>query len=46
MFERMFYNDLSEVKQLQLNIIGNIEEISWADKKFLKILKTGTKKPL
>ena len=38
-FERMFSNNFSEMKQLQLNIIGNIE-----DKKFLKILETGTKK--
>ena len=44
MFERMFHNDFSEVKHLQLNIIGNIEEISREDKKFLKILETGTKK--
>ena len=44
MFERMFDNDFSEVKQLQLSIIGNIEEISRKDKKFLKILETGTKK--
>ena len=41
MFERMFDNDFSEVKQLQLS---NIEEISRKDKKFLKILETGTKK--
>ena len=44
MFERMFHNDFSEVKQQQLNIIGNIEEISREDKKFLNILDTGTKK--
>ena len=43
-FERIFHNDFSEVKQLQLNIIGNIEEISTEDMKFLKILETGTKK--
>ena len=44
MFERMFHNDFSEVKQLQLNIIRNIKEISRKGKKFLKILETGTKK--
>ena len=44
MFERMFHNDFSEMKQLQLKIIGNIGEISREDKKFLKILETGTKK--
>ena len=44
MFERMFCNDFSEVKQLPLNIIGKIEEISREDKKFLNILETGTKK--
>ena len=38
-FERIFSNNFSEIKQLQLNIIGNIE-----DKKFLKISETGTKK--
>ena len=43
-FERIFHNDFSEVKQLQLNIIGNIGEISTEDMKFLKILETGTKK--
>ena len=32
MFERMFHNDFSEVKQLQFNIIGNTEEISIEDK--------------
>ena len=32
MFERMFHNDFSEVKQLQLNVIGNIEEISREEK--------------
>ena len=31
MFERMFHNDFSEVKQLQFNIIGNTEEISIED---------------
>ena len=44
MFERMLHNDFSKVKQLQLNGIGNIEEISREEKKFLKILETGTKK--
>ena len=44
MFERMFHNDFSDVKQLQLNIIKNIKEISRKDKKFLKILETVTKK--
>ena len=44
MFERIFHNDFSEVKQLLLNIIGKTEEISREDKKFLKILETGTKK--
>ena len=44
MFERMLHNVFSGVKQSQLNIIGNIEEISREDKKFLKILETGTKK--
>ena len=44
MFERMFHNDFSEMKQLQLKIIGNIGEISREDKKFLKILETGAKK--
>ena len=44
MFERIFHNDFSEIKQLQLNIIGNIEEISREDKKFLKILEKGTNK--
>ena len=44
MFERMFHNDFSKVKQLQLNGIGNIEDISREEKKFLKILETGTKK--
>ena len=44
MSERMFHNDFSEMKQLQLKIIGNIGEISREDKKFLKILETGTKK--
>ena len=44
MFERMFHNDFSEVKQLQLNIIRNIKEIFRKGKKFLKILETGTKK--
>ena len=43
-FERTFHNDCSEVKQLQLATIGNIEDISKEDKKFLKILETGTKK--
>ena len=43
MFKRMFDNDFSELRQLQLNIIGNIEDISREDKKFLKILETGTK---
>ena len=43
MFERMFHNGFSEVKQLQFKIIGNIEEISREDKKFLKIFKRGTK---
>ena len=28
MFESMFHNDFSEVKQLQRNIIGNTDEIS------------------
>ena len=37
MFERMFHNNFSEVKQLQLDSIGNIEEISREDKKFFKI---------
>ena len=40
----MFDNDFSELKQQQFNIIGNIEEIFRVDKKFLKILGTGTKK--
>ena len=44
MFERTFHNGFSEVKQLQLNIIGNPEEISREDKKFLMILETRTKK--
>ena len=44
MFERIFHNDFSEIKQLQLKEIGNIEEISREDKKFLKILEKGTKK--
>ena len=44
MFERMFHNDFSEVKQLQHIIIRNNEEIFKEDKKFLKILYTGTKK--
>ena len=44
MFERMFHNDFSKVKQLQLNVTGNIEDISREEKKFLKILETGTKK--
>ena len=42
MLERMFHKNFSEVKQLHLNTIGNIEEISREDKKFLKILETGT----
>ena len=41
--KEMFNNDFSELRQLQLNIIGNIEDISREDKKFLKILETGTK---
>ena len=44
MFERTFDIDFSEVKQLQHNITGNIEEICKEDNKFLKILETGTKK--
>ena len=43
-FEIMFHNDFSEVKQLKLNIIGNIEDIFREDKKILKILETGAKK--
>ena len=51
MFERIFHNGFSEVKQLQLNIVENIDEISRKnideisreDKKFLKILETETK---
>ena len=44
MFERMLHNNFSEVKQVQLIIIGNIEEISTEGKIFLKILETETKK--
>ena len=43
-FKIMFHNDFCEVKQLQLNIIGNIEDLSREDKKMLKILETGAKK--
>ena len=44
MFERKFDIYFSEVKQLQLNITGNNEEICKEDNKFLQILETGTKK--
>ena len=40
----MFHKTFTEIKQLHLNIIGNIEEISREDKKFPKILKTVTGK--
>ena len=43
-FKSLFHNDFCEVKQLQLNIIGNIEDLSREDKKMLKILETGPKK--
>ena len=43
MFKRMFYNDFSEVKQLHLDIIGNIEEIFREGKKFFKTLETKKK---
>ena len=39
----MFYNDFSEVKQLHLDIIGNIEEIFREGKKFFKTLETKKK---
>ena len=44
MFRRMFQNDFSTVKQLQLNIIGNIEEEQRKMVTIIKILETGTKK--
>ena len=44
MFERKFDIYFSEVKQLQLNITGNNEEICKEGNKFPQILKTGTKK--
>ena len=42
MLEGMFHKTFTEIKELHLNKIGNIEEIFREDKKFPKILKTGT----
>ena len=44
MFEKMFCNDFNEVKQLQVNVFGNIEQILREEKKFLKSLEAKTKK--
>ena len=39
MLERMYYNDFCECNHLQVNsILGNIEDISREDRKFLDIL--------
>ena len=45
MLERMYYSDFRECNHLQVDtILGNIEDISREDRKFLDILETGTKK--
>ena len=45
MLERMYYSDFCECNHLQMkSILGNIEDISREDRKFLDILETGTKK--
>ena len=44
MLERMYYNDFCEDNRLQMiGILGNIEDKSKKDRKFLNILETGTK---
>ena len=45
MLERMYYSDFCECNHLQMkSILGNTEDISREDRKFLDILETGTKK--
>ena len=45
MLEQMYCSEFCDGNHLQVNsIIGNIEDISIEDRKFLDILETGTKK--